>query len=378
MVPNLLMWAASAIAAGWKLSQLVRVPRDVGLRVVTACVVLVFLALSAQLVVTIPGLAEQFPSQTPKLLQNVLLTVFFALLLVLLQSSLAPDKLGSRGSVELALAVATSAGLIAAFAATPEAVQGASYGEGSGHPGVLAFYLVGNVYMAYATARGAFLSWTSGGQTRSHARLSLRVAALGLVVNCVGTHLPRVIATSGQLVADTELIPGTAVWTAPVLAVGITVFFLGIGYPGVRTGLIKARLWFQVRRHYRILRPLWRAVYEQFPHIALFAPQPAWREALHVRHMRLRYYRRVIECRDGLVCLSPYVDQPGESGRSAREHAELVRQALASRARGSQASVASVLAAPAEAGMEADIDELLALSRELSRRSEQTPAPAGQ
>ncbi len=143
-------------------------------------------------------------------------------------------------------------------------------------------------------------------------------------------------------------------------------FFLGIGYPGARTGIIKARLWCEVRRHYRQLRPLWTQLYQRFPHIALFPPVPASRERFRVRGMRLRYYRRVIECRDGLVCLRPYLAEPVHSTESRARQAELVRDALTRETPVDGASAASVIAAPEARGMDADTHELLALARELN------------
>lgn len=47
--PNILMWAASVIAAIWKTSQFARAAHDKDLRVVTTCTMLVAIALSAQL-----------------------------------------------------------------------------------------------------------------------------------------------------------------------------------------------------------------------------------------------------------------------------------------------------------------------------------------
>ncbi|WP_184729168.1 MAB_1171c family putative transporter [Saccharopolyspora phatthalungensis] len=368
MVPNVLMWAASAIAAVWKIAQLVRAPQDKGLRVVAVCTVLVFIALSAQLAISVPVMSGLFPEQSPKLIQNVILTFFFALLIVLLQSAASPETVGSRGRIEVALALLTSGALVATFVATSPAVRGASYEDANGHAGVLAFYLLGNLYMSYATARGAYLAWTTAGQTQSRARLSLRVAAAGLVVNCLGTHMPRVVSTSGRLAIDRDPLPGTETWTTPFLAIGIVAFFLGIGYPGARTGIVKARLWFEMRRHYRQLRPLWIAVCGQFPNIALFPPTSPIREAFQVRHMRLRYYRRVIECRDGLVCLSPYIAEPVDSATSPAQQAELVRDALARSSQGREpVSAASVIAAPAVPGMDADTNELLVLSQTLDR-----------
>ncbi|GAB3497098.1 MAB_1171c family putative transporter [Amycolatopsis cihanbeyliensis] len=371
---SILVWAAAGIAAGWKLSQLVRAPRDRGLLVVTACTVLVFIALSAQLAANVPALSGLFPSQSPKLIQNVVLTFFFALLITLLHSVVSPATTGSRGAVEVPLALLATAGLIAAFAAGGPDARGAAYGEVEGRPGALAFYLVGNLYMSYATARGSHLSWVAAEHTRSRARLSLRVAAAGLAVNCLGVHLPRVLSTSGRLAFDLDLPPGTATWTPPVMAIGIVAFFLGIGYPGVRTGIVKAHIWFELRRHYRQLRPLWLAVCAAFPNIPLFPPESPLREALRLRQMRLRYYRRVIECRDGLVCLSPYLAEPVDAGLPHARQAELVRDALTRSSRGEQLAETSVIAAPAAAGMEADTRELLALARAFERLTGRDPA----
>lgn len=369
IVPNLLMWTASTIAAIWKISQLVRAPHDKGLRVVTACTVLVFVALTAQLTVATADVSEQVLSQFPKLIQNVILIFFFALLIVLLQSIVSPSMMGSRGSIEVALALLAAGGLVVTFAVTQPALRGASYVDANNNPGVLAFYLVGNLYMSYATARIAYLAWTTAGHTQSRARLSLRVAAAGLVVACLGTHVPRVVSTSGRLGFDQQLLPGTETWTTPLLATGITVFFLGIGYPGARTGLTKARLWGEVHRHYRQLRPLWVTVCEKFPEIALFPPVHPLREMFRVRHMRLHYYRRVIECRDGLVCLSPYIAEPINATTCPVRQAELMRDAIARSSQGVQVSATSVIAAPVAAGMDADTQELLALSATLDRHA---------
>lgn len=184
-----------------------------------------------------------------------------------------------------------------------------SYQDAATATGALAFYLIGNLYMAYATSRGAYLAWTAAEHSFSRARLSLRVAGAGLMVCCLGTHVPRVVAMTGELTLGVPVLPGTAVWTTPLLAIGISVFFLGIGYPGARTGVMKARLWLEARRQYRELRPLWLAVTRQFPNIALFPAESALREAFRVRQMRLRLYRRAIECRGGVVCLSPFVEE---------------------------------------------------------------------
>jgi len=359
--PNLLMWAASLIAAVWKISQLVRAPHDRGLRVVTICTVLVFIALAAQLAADVPAVGTVFPAHFPKLAQNVLLTVFFALLLVVLHASVTPQRAVAQGYGEIGLAMLTSGALTATFAATAPDHRG-SY-EAADTPGMLGFYLVGNLYMSYACTRGAYLAWTRSAHARSRTRLGLRVAGVGLVLNALGTHLPRVLSTSGRLTASTDPIPGTALWTTPVLAIGICLFFIGIGYPGVRTGIIKARLWSEARGTYLRLRPLWSALVDRYPNIALFPRVSPARERLQLHSMRLRCYRRLVEVRDGLVCLSPHITEPADPTTSPTEHARLIRDALA-RSTGDDvpAATSAVIAPPAEDGIDAGARQLTAIA----------------
>lgn len=370
LIPNLLMWVASGAASAWKLSQLVRLPRDGNLRVVTACTVLVFFALTAQLAVT--GVVAIVPSEYAKLIQNCVLALFFALLLILLSSVVASDS-GRRGATELLLALLVVGGLVTVAVLTPAPMRGAAY-EGTTDPYNLAFYFLGNAYMAYACGRGAWLARTASGHTRSRARLGLRVAAAGLTVNLLGTHLPRVVHTGGQLLFHRELLPGTEIWTTPVLAIGIVIFFIGIGYPGARTGVIKAQYWIETRRRYHQLRPLWAALHQRFPKIALFPAVSPTREFFQLRGLPIRYYRRVVECRDGLLYLSGMIDTPIDLTVSTAEQARLVRAMLdATPPASTRATVPPVIAAPSTAGMDADARELVALSRALHGLSAASP-----
>lgn len=62
------------------------------------------------------------------------------------------------------------------------------------------------------------------------------------------------------------------------------------------------------RRMYRRLTPLWTALHEASPEDSLHrTPAGGWRDALRVRGTHRRYYQLAIECRDGLVRLSPYL-----------------------------------------------------------------------
>jgi hypothetical protein len=81
--------------------------------------------------------------------------------------------------------------------------------------------------------------------------------------------------------------------------------------------------------------------------------------------MRMRYYRRVIECRDGLVCLSPYMSTPVLPTNTPAEQAALVRAAIERRAGATDPAVPTVIAPPRESGMESDTQAIIALARAL-------------
>lgn len=364
-LPNLAMWGAAAGASGWKISQLIRVPVDRGLRVITACTFLVFLALTAQLAADPGSAMPAVSSQLPKLFQNVVLTFFFALLIVLLESVVDSRGAASRGLIEIAIALVTSCGLAATFVLADKSFGSFSYEAAGSATMQLLFYLIGNVYMAYATARGAALTWRAADRAQSRVRLSLRVAGAGLVICCLGAHLPRITSTASRLVLRQDAVPRTDLWTSPFLALGISIFFFGVAYPGVRAGVVKLRLWFVDRKHYRQLRPLWAALCQAFPDITLLPRTSQTREVFRLRHMRLHFYRRAIECRDGLVCLSPYLGSDVATDGASTLSAEQLREGLLRSTDGEPRTGVHVVARPTDPGMDADLKELLALSQGL-------------
>ena len=67
--------------------------------------------------------------------------------------------------------------------------------------------------------------------------------------------------------------------------------------------------WAERYRTCRRLYPLWRALCEANPGIALVPPMPVWRDALIVRDLGFRLYRRVVEIHDGRLELRRYMDQ---------------------------------------------------------------------
>jgi hypothetical protein len=69
--------------------------------------------------------------------------------------------------------------------------------------------------------------------------------------------------------------------------------------------------WWNHRQAYRGLEPLWTAMNQAFPQDALHRVPQGKARRLLIRHsMHHRYYRRAIECRDGLVQISPSCTDP--------------------------------------------------------------------
>lgn len=73
-------------------------------------------------------------------------------------------------------------------------------------------------------------------------------------------------------------------------------------------GALSAYHWIQQYRAYRLLYPLWYDLYRVTPGIALDPPDSARADALTVRNLDLRLYRRVMEIHDGVIALQRYID----------------------------------------------------------------------
>ena len=368
---NLVVCLAASLTAAWKLTQLVRAPHDRGLQVVTMCTVFIAAALAAQYFLGAAANQDATTAAAAKLAQNLLLVWFFCALICFLQSALRPDGLFRWAWPEIGIAGAATAGLLLSFLYGDHRTSWV-YASSLDDAAVLTFYLTGNLYMLYACSRGAYLSWSAERRVPLAVSVSLRVAAAGLIVNAVLVHLVRSVSSASRLASPGGLVPAPVDdFSQVALTIGIVLFSVGVAYPGTRTVTIKARLWLRDRRRYLELRPLWEALVRGFPAIALDRPRSRLIERLTVLRMRMRYYRRLIECRDGLLQISPYVREPGTTRGEAytlQEQAAMVLDALERRNRGELPTGAAVaVAAPATFDIEDDARALLRLSSSIKR-----------
>ncbi|GAA3665721.1 hypothetical protein GCM10022267_60110 [Lentzea roselyniae] len=226
---------------------------------------------------------------------------------------------------------------------------------GGGPTGVLAitvFYALGNGYLLYGFA--AMFVWARryarGAEPRLRRGLLITSTGLGLLVPAdaifvasnvsryFGEPLPRWLLT-------------TAVW---FLLPGVLLCCVGVVYPIAAMRISATRLWLRHLRAYHQLAPLWTLLHQSFPEDALHRV-PSKRDTFSLRGVHRRYYRRVIECRDGLVRISPYVAEVPEE----LPLAERLRAGLETRRSGAVTMRRPVtLAVPDGDGLDADVREL--------------------
>jgi hypothetical protein len=393
--------AGSFLALAWMAYRLTRAPRDVPLWAVTgliACWAAAYpFGLAADRNEVFLGLAPM----TSRLVQHILvLAAVNCMVYFYLFSSLEPARARRRaGWYALALMGAVTV-LIAAVAATPAGTRTRDHTV----TGVATFFVTADVYLGVGFALGWV--WTRRYARMAEPRLArgLRITSLGMAAIVVANALfvPAVLMrwAGGESAPESLDTAGAAETTLGwfgamfFLLPGIVLILVGVTYPAAVMRLTALRVWWRHLRAYRGLGPLWTALNRQFPEDALHrVPVRPWRDALSLRGVHRRYYRRAIECRDGLVRVSPYLaalggegkdggargrdgggGDGGDGGKGARTEAaasleELalrLREALRAHAAGRPVATSAVpVVVPAEGDLDADVEQLVALSRAL-------------
>jgi hypothetical protein len=235
-------------------------------------------------------------------------------------------------------------------------------------PSIAAFYIAANSYLLYAFAAAAVWTRRYARGAEPRLRRGLGVASIGLIgISLAGATF---VASNISRLAGTPAPPPIVIASVFLLLLGIVLFVGGIAYPTVMTRLAALRVWLRHRRAYRQLRPLWIVLNERFPEDSLSRVSTSrWRDAVSVRSVHRRYYRRVIECRDGLVRISPYLANldPAELAVPERLARQLTGALKAHAAGETVPSQAIPIAMPQDDGLDADVDRLIELSHAVQR-----------
>lgn len=290
-------FVAVAVALAWKSYQCLRAPHSLPLRWLTKCLACTAVAYPLGADDGIELVDGAFVVGAAKLVSDVLVMgMTFTILVFYLYS--AGDSTRTRRRVRretVGFAGATAVVLAAAFAAPHHAVLRSTFeGADMTVPQVLTFYASLGLYMVYTLS-------AAGVRTYRYARMSSGIDAAALwtaTAGLAGTVLASGVRSGFTFVraAGAAVPDGITMASEWLLTASIPVFVLGVSWPGLRAGWAAGRLWFGHRRIYRGLEPLWRLLSSAYPDTVLPAAG---------RRGAVRYVRRVIECRDGMIRIGP-------------------------------------------------------------------------
>jgi hypothetical protein len=345
------------LAVAWKGINLSRAPHNRSLRWVTACLVCAALAYPAGIIVAARPASPAAPWLTFTELACLLgtgyaLCCFF---LFSLRGRSAARVQAWRRAVPVAIAIAILAVTAALTSAGPGMYD-------LRDPAVVVPYLTFDLCIAWLLADACMLSRQGARSSTGILARGLRIAAAGLALMVAGASFIAVyIVLRWARIGE----PAALGQAGNLLVIpGVLVFLAGVCYPGAVMRLRAAGVWVRHRRAFRELGPLWTLLHQAFPEDRLARVPAGRRPALLSPHgVHWRYYRRVIECRDGLVRISPRLPQDDPAGAELASH---LLAALASVATGPPAEGQAVpVAIPQTPHLDADADELIRLSRAL-------------
>jgi hypothetical protein len=367
---------ASFGALAWMLYLVARSPRDVRRWAVTGLVAGWSVAYPFGIAATSGSDLLGVDAMNARYIQHALLLVAGYSLVCFFQfSALEEDRARKRAAWEAvglagALVVMTIANLaIPAGLRVPAATVTSTPGGGPvGVASVGAFYVAANSYLLYAFAAAGVWTRRYARGAEPRLRRGLRVAVVGLLA--ISLASATFVASNISRWAGTPAPSPIVITSVFLLLLGIVLFVAGMVYPTVVTRLAALRVWLRHRRAYRQLRPLWTVLNERFPEDSLNrVPVSPLRDTLSLRSVHRRYYRRVIECRDGLVRISPYLANldPAELADPQRLARQLTGALRAHAAGETVPSQAIPIALPQEDSLDADVDRLIELSHAVER-----------
>jgi hypothetical protein len=167
----------------------------------------------------------------------------------------------------------------------------------------LGHFTAHNVYwIAYLTYMIIVSGWTAFLFWRQIARVTARVLRFALLALAIGTtsflmflgsRVAAQFSTSPDLVAF-------GVYVSSVYSISVTV---GCSLAIIMPLSASLTRW----RHANRLYPLWRALCDASPHIALHPRRGRFADALTLRDSRHRLHRRIVEIRDGLLIMREWI-----------------------------------------------------------------------
>ncbi|WP_020499970.1 MAB_1171c family putative transporter [Sciscionella marina] len=237
-----------------------------------------------------------------------------------------------------------------------------------------AMYLVANGYIA-------ILMYAAVAEARRCARGSARIQSIAMAVITASLAILALATTLLSLVHLLTVL-GTGYHKplgktgGSLVLIGGIIFAFGLCYTAIVMRGRALRFWARnVRAHAR-LQPLWQLLNETFPHNHLRrGPDPGPIGALSPRGADRRFYRRVIECLDGLVRLSPYLPPDIHEGDTQRRASAVLAavDTVAPDRLDDRKSMGPM--AVSSTDFDANLEELTALSRAIAELQQERQRP---
>ncbi|NYT95430.1 MAB_1171c family putative transporter [Salinispora sp. H7-4] len=337
--------------------QLSRAPDDYPLRALTACIACIAAMFTLGLP-SVSGVLDRFATGLHSLTINLGIMTAVYFLLAFFTYTVRGPAAQRRVRLEALLLLAALAVVTTTWSIAPLAVQTAPASTAVGDdPHATVFVLAVLGYLGYVHSQT--LWWCVG-----FIRVT-RVARLrhGLIMICLAvvTYLAAELTKSALAIAQlVDALPQPTVETinstyVALIGVGTLIFVVGVSYSAFAGMLAAAAIWRAHRRQYRELQPLWSALHEAFPDLALSRLETRpWYKLFGQHGTHRRFYRRMIEIRDGLVQLAPYYDRAAmanmeaelrRAGRSDADIADITRMTMITAALRAKATDAPVAAA---------------------------------
>ncbi|MEV4649015.1 MAB_1171c family putative transporter [Saccharopolyspora sp. NPDC049357] len=353
-------------------ARLVRTPQNRALWALMIVLVLHFSSDQLQDLAYAAAANEVEAGGLAKLIQNIVLAAKLGgIAAFFLLSTGGPDA-RRRARWEVLPFLAGTIGMTAAMFSTPAPLRDHSFTSADMQvPGIASFYLIAGAYFIYITAVGAGWAWAYARESDHRLGLGLRVAAFGLACMFIASVLRAGFAVVRAFGGSVP--PGLNRIGMTLLIIAQPAVITGLILGAVLTVIARASVWWRQRRQWRQLRPLWAHLHAVFPDDALDHQHQLTdsQERWAVSQIRRRWWRRVVEIRDGLVQLSPYLHAAGwDDALPPDNQAAILRTATEWRQQGATVERADTVpvAAPPRDDLAADLEQLLTLSRALAEQ----------
>jgi hypothetical protein len=373
MALHILQGAFIVCALAWKSFQLAtsseqkQPSNDHALRAIVACLAVAGVAYALQMIVD-TGTSGPVRPMILSTFQNVLLMCVLYVLIVVFSFIAYDSRKAARRAYAHFFPLLGMGGLaLVAAASVPDGTPARDFTV----PQLNITYLTYDFYLLYGFIAVLLTVVRCNPDRVKTLRNGIAITSLGLVFG----ELALATLTAVQVFFLCHItVPSVTTRVAGTVELGaILVFLVGICYPGAATRLDAARVWRTQLSDLAELAFLRDTLIRTFPTYVLQSPGQHWWNRHSLLHVSTCWVLCYLECRNCLVDLSPYLADLVASPEllSTRELARYLPAALQARAAGREVGVSPVaVATPPATGLDGDIAELVALSKEFRRRSD--------